>query len=228
MPAWDRTRSDAFWNDVREREAAISDKLEWAGLRDAFRQIFALSSYGNRVFQAAEPWKTRKTDPVGTHALLSDLVYLIRDLSVLTEPYIPATAARLRTMLGAGAISWADMGTPSGLSTIEKPEILFEQLSDELIAEMRERFSGSQAERAARARSWWRRSGRRRKEWSRREWYRCRWRRRHTERKQDGHDTNNDQAGRRRDARSARSCRWERRAGRYAAGESGDAVWRID
>nr|MDA3948803.1 methionine--tRNA ligase [Spirochaeta sp.] len=150
-PAWDRARSEAFWTDIREREAAISDKLEWAGLRDAFRQIFALSSYGNRVFQAAEPWKTRKSDAAGTHLLLSDLVYLIRDLAILAEPYIPATAARLRTMLGAGEISWADLGSPTGLSQIEKPEILFEQIADELIAEMRARFSGSQAERAARA-----------------------------------------------------------------------------
>ncbi|HKK47601.1 MAG TPA: methionine--tRNA ligase, partial [Alkalispirochaeta sp.] len=66
-----------FWNEVEQREAQITDKLEWAGLRDGFRQIFALSSYGNRTFQAAEPWKTRKSDPDGTHALLSDLVYLI-------------------------------------------------------------------------------------------------------------------------------------------------------
>ncbi len=140
----------AFWKEVEQREAEITDKLEWAGLRDAFRQIFALSSYGNRTFQAAEPWKTRKTDPEGTHALLSDLVYLIRDLAILVEPYIPATAARMRAMLGAGQLSWGDLAQPTGLERTGAPEILFEQLSDDLIAELRTRFSGSQAERAAR------------------------------------------------------------------------------
>jgi methionyl-tRNA synthetase len=139
-----------FWTEIREREAGITEKLEWAGLRDGLRQIFALSSYGNRVFQAAEPWKTRKTDPEGTHVLLSNLVYLIRDLTVLTEPYMPATARRLREMLGVSDLSWSDLGTPSGLSRIGTPEILFQQLPDELIEEMRARFSGSQAERAAR------------------------------------------------------------------------------
>jgi methionyl-tRNA synthetase len=142
--------SQEFWSEIRRRESEITDKLEWAGLRDAFRQVFALSSYGNRTFQAAEPWKTRKTDPEGTHRLLSDLVYLIRDLAILVEPYIPATAGRIRGMLGAAALSWSNLAQPEGLERTGAPEILFEQLSDDLIEELRARFSGSQAERAAR------------------------------------------------------------------------------
>lgn len=139
-----------FWREVTDYENEITEKLEWAGLRDGFRRIFALSSYGNRVFQAAEPWKTRKDDPEGTQILLSNLIYLVRDLSILIEPYLPATAARIRAMLGVGALTWADLGTPSGVTKIQTPEILFEQVSDELVASMRERFSGSQEERAAR------------------------------------------------------------------------------
>lgn len=144
-------RQKAFWDDVREREAEITEKLEWAGLRDAFRRTFALASYGNKVFQAAEPWKTRNTDAEGTHALLSDLVYLIRDLAILTAPYMPDMASRLREMLGAGDLHWDDLGRPEGLDRIGETSILFEQLPDELIADLRGRFSGSQAERAARA-----------------------------------------------------------------------------
>lgn len=150
--------SEAFWQEVRRREAEITEKLEWAGLRDAFRKIFALSSYGNRVFQAAEPWKTRTTDPAGTYRLLADLVYLVRDLAILVEPYMPATAASIRAMLSGTSTAtersgwfWRNLGDPSGLRRIDTPEILFQQLSDELIADLRERFSGSQAERAVRA-----------------------------------------------------------------------------
>ena len=146
----DSAERNAFWDEVKQREAAITDKLEWAGLRDGFRQIFALSSFGNRTFQAAEPWKTRGSDPAGTHQLLSDLVYLIRDLAILTEPYIPATAARIRSMIGAGELHWDSLARMSGLETIATPEILFQQISDEQTTELRARFSGSQAERAAR------------------------------------------------------------------------------
>jgi len=140
-----------FWRDVAGYEKDITEKLEWAGLRDGFRRIFALSSYGNRVFQAAEPWKTRKDNPEGTQKLLSNLIYLVRDLAILVEPYMPNTAARIRTMLGVGELTWGDLGRPAGLTSTSAPEILFEQISDELVASMRERFSGSQAERAERA-----------------------------------------------------------------------------
>ena len=144
-------RQADFWKEVCAREQGITEKLEWAGLRDGLRLTCALSSYGNRAFQAAEPWKTRHDDPEGTHALLSDLVYLIRDLSILIAPYMPATARRIATMLNAPELSWSDLGDPRGLTRIGTPEILFEQLSDELIAELRARYSGTQAERASRA-----------------------------------------------------------------------------
>ncbi len=145
----DRTSAD-FRQEVAAYVTRITEKIEWAGLRDAFREVFALSSFGNRTFQAGEPWKTRKDDPAGTHLFLTNLVYLVRDLAILIEPYLPETARRIRAMLSCGDLVWTDLGNPDGLSAIAAPEILFEQIDDELVASMRERFSGSQAERAAR------------------------------------------------------------------------------
>ncbi len=142
--------SSDFWAEVETFETKITESLEWARLREAFRTIFALSSLGNRTFQAAEPWKTRHDDPEGTHRLLSDLVYLVRDLSVLIEPFIPTTAARIRAMLGVDEADWSSLRRRNGIDRIGAPEILFEQLTEELMEELRTRFAGSQAERAAR------------------------------------------------------------------------------
>ena len=142
-------RSESLWTQVREAEAEITDLLEWANLRDAFRKVFALSSIGNRTFQAAEPWKTRKEDPEETQQLLTDLVYLIRDLAVLSRPYIPATADRISAFLGLSELRWDMLGTRSGITAVSAPEILFEQLQDDQIEALRSRFSGSQAERKA-------------------------------------------------------------------------------
>ncbi len=141
-----------FFATVREQEAEITAMLEQARLRDSFRKIFALASYGNRVFQNAEPWKTRKYDPQGTHLLLSRLVYLIRDLAVLVEPFIPDTAGRIARMLGIEHPRWGDLGTTGGLGEVSKPEILFERLEDDLVAALQARFSGTQTERAERER----------------------------------------------------------------------------
>ncbi|HDQ13812.1 MAG TPA: methionine--tRNA ligase, partial [Sediminispirochaeta sp.] len=71
-----REPDPAFVEEVRRREAIIGEALERAELREAFRQIFALSSYGNREFQAGEPWKSRKSEPEAAERLLSQLCYL--------------------------------------------------------------------------------------------------------------------------------------------------------
>ncbi|MEM5946976.1 methionine--tRNA ligase [Spirochaetia bacterium 38H-sp] len=137
---------ESFWEEVRSQEAVITDKLEWANLRDAMRGIFALADMGNKAFQAGEPWKTRKTEPEKAARLIKNLVYLVRDLAVLIEPYLPATAKRIMGFLGVSA-TWADLGICNGIEKISQPEILFARLEDELISKLRDRFSGSQSER---------------------------------------------------------------------------------
>ncbi|TVR02699.1 MAG: methionine--tRNA ligase [Spirochaetaceae bacterium] len=138
-----------FWNTVRTMESEITDYLEGARLRDAFRTVFALSSYGNKVFQEAEPWKTRKENPEATAVLLKNLIYLIRDLSILIAPYLPDTAVRIGEFLGLNATTWDDLGNLGGITTVSAPTILFSIVEAETIEELRARFSGTQAERAA-------------------------------------------------------------------------------
>lgn len=136
-----------FVKEVKTREAEITAHLERAELRQGFRKIFALASYGNRCFQAGEPWKTRKTDPAAADQLLMELAYVVRDLAVMIEPYIPDTSKRILGFLGQEGAAWEVLGKFSGLEKISSPEILFERLEDDKIKAMRERFSGSQAER---------------------------------------------------------------------------------
>ena len=144
-------RGEAFRAEVRAAEAEITELLEWANLRDAFRKVFALSSLGNKRFQEAEPWKTRESDPEDTLVFLSGLVYLIRDLAIICKPYLPQTADRIATMLGVEELSWDQLGDFDGVGKVNAPEILFRQLTEEEMNAFRERFSGTQAERAAEA-----------------------------------------------------------------------------
>jgi len=140
-----------FWNEVRDKETLISEKLDRAELRDAFKEIFLLSSFGNKAFQAGEPWRTRTEDPAAAASLLRSLIYLVRDLAVLVHPYIPETADRIVSFLEGADLSWKSLGTQEGITGINKPEILFKKLEEKQIDELRERFAGSQEERAAAA-----------------------------------------------------------------------------
>jgi methionyl-tRNA synthetase len=151
---------EAFWKEVRALEAQAEAQLERAELRDAFRTAFQIADIANKRFQAAEPWKARTSDPEKAASLLSDLCYVLRDLAVIMHPYMPQAMAKLASFFGlsvgsaagdkAGMLSWKDLGSLSGVERVADSAVLFQKLEPDAIAELRERYSGSQKERAQR------------------------------------------------------------------------------
>jgi methionyl-tRNA synthetase len=140
----------AFWEEAQKREASITEKLDRAELRDAFREIFELSSFANKYFQDSEPWRLRNDDPEKAKAVIQDLVYIVRDLSVLIEPYMPQAAEKIAAFLGLKTHrpGWKDIGRAEGIGDVQiTSEVLFTKLEDEQTAALREKYSGSQKER---------------------------------------------------------------------------------
>jgi len=142
---------DNFWAEVVKAEKSITEKLDRAELRDALREIFALSSFANKYFQDSEPWRLRNDDLQKCRAVIRDLTYIVRDLAVLIEPYMPQAAAKIVSFFGLefnGKLGLKDIGKPQGIGDIEiKSEVLFAKLEDEHIDVLRERYSGTQKER---------------------------------------------------------------------------------
>ena len=148
----------------------ITALLEEAELRDAFHELFALSSVANKAFQDGEPWKNREADPEKAEALLFELCYLIKDLLILMHPYMPEYADAVASFLGIkiwsgnvfdwehpvqprpeNVLAWDNLLERRGLERVEKPAIIFKTLENDAIAAYRERYAGSQKERAAQA-----------------------------------------------------------------------------
>jgi len=144
-----------LWSEIRRRETEIGVKLDRAELRDAFRSIFELSSLANKSFQDGEPWKYRKENPPAAAALIRDLCYVVRDLAILVHPYIPASADRIASFfggkIGAGSFAWDSLGKPAGLDRVSGSEVLFTKMEDDLVDELRARYSGTQKERLERS-----------------------------------------------------------------------------
>jgi methionyl-tRNA synthetase len=132
---------------ITEKENRIDELLEAAGERDALRNIFFLSSIGNKAFQDGEPWRTRKEDPESAAKLLRTLVYLIRDLGILIEPYMPEASTKILKFVKCENSTWKDLGKYENISEIGDIELLFSKLERETIEELRIKYSGSQAER---------------------------------------------------------------------------------
>jgi methionyl-tRNA synthetase len=147
----DAPLDEKIWNEVKDRERKITGKLDRAELRGAFRDIFALCDLGNKAFQAGEPWRTRKEKPEEAAQLLKTLTFLVRDLAILIKPYMPGASRRLSEWFGLESDEWSILGSEKGPEKIAQSEILFEKLENDRIAALREKFSGSQAERKAAA-----------------------------------------------------------------------------
>ncbi|MCL1992459.1 MAG: methionine--tRNA ligase [Spirochaetes bacterium] len=144
-----------FWQTVQKAESSIAGKLDRAELRDAFREVFELSSFANKFFQDSEPWRLRKDDPDKAAAVIRDLAYIVRDLAVLIEPYMPQASAKIASFfqLEGGKLSWKDIGKAEGIApdAVITSEVLFAKLEDDFIAALREKYSGSQEERKSAA-----------------------------------------------------------------------------
>jgi methionyl-tRNA synthetase len=159
------TTDGAFFESLRAYEGRVGEFFERAELRDAFRTVFELSSFANKTFQDAEPWKKRVGDPPAAEALIRQLCYAVRDIAVMIEPFLPQAARRIAGFFGlefAGKepgtfhiqenssgtrLSWASLGKEEGLFRVLKSEVLFSKLEDDLITELRDRYSGTQKER---------------------------------------------------------------------------------
>ncbi len=134
-------------DEIAKRVAVIEAHFERSELREALRNICYLSSVGNKAFQDGEPWKNRTENPEQSASLLRTLIYLLRDLGVLLQPFIPSASAQLLSYLNSEGSLWENMGEYSSIEKINKPDYLFRRLEDDLIETLRERYSGSQESR---------------------------------------------------------------------------------
>ncbi|WKC58138.1 methionine--tRNA ligase [Borrelia sp. P9F1] len=132
-----------FWEEINHKYKRILDFFNKTELKAALKEILDISSMGNKILQDREPWKTKDSDPEGTKELLLNLIYLIRDLSILISPFMPQTSDKIRKFFGGSyEISHKFLGTNLGLSTIRTTEVLFAKLEKKFIDNLKLRYSG--------------------------------------------------------------------------------------
>ncbi|WP_318663525.1 methionine--tRNA ligase [Treponema sp.] len=150
---------EELWTEVLALEAKITENLEWANLKDAFRQCFEISDICNKRFQAAEPWKSRTENPEECAKLIHNLCYVIKDLMIMMNPYMPQYTqvvmsyfgksiqeSKLGTETKAG-LTWDDVGKTEGLDKIGPTEVYFKPIDQKTMLAFREKFGGNQNER---------------------------------------------------------------------------------
>ncbi len=88
-----------FWKQIIPKYNKILNLFKKTELKSALKEILKISSLGNKIFQDNEPWKRKDSSPQETKELISNLIYLVRDLSILMMPFIPETSKKYNNSL---------------------------------------------------------------------------------------------------------------------------------
>nr|WP_267510954.1 methionine--tRNA ligase [Borreliella garinii] len=132
-----------FWKQIIPKYNKILNLFKKTELKSALKEILKISSLGNKIFQDNEPWKRKDSSPQETKELISNLIYLVRDLSILMMPFIPETSKKIQKFFGNSyQFSTKILGTKSGIKRIEFTEILFNKLDQKKINNLKLKYSG--------------------------------------------------------------------------------------
>jgi methionyl-tRNA synthetase len=81
-------------------------------LHQVLNAVWAVVAEANRYFAGEAPWALAKTDPTRQGTVLYVTAEVIRQVGILCQPFMPASAAKLLDLLAipAGQRSFATLG----------------------------------------------------------------------------------------------------------------------
>jgi len=148
---------------------AIADYPEKVGahieayrFREALNEAMNLARLGNKYFNDAEPWATRKTDMRLCGNTIHVSLQICAALSILLDPMLPQSTKRLRKILSlggvrssapdvaGGTIGWSEASRPLllGGERLGEPEILVNKIDDDFVVAQREKLQATAADTA--------------------------------------------------------------------------------
>lgn len=77
----------------------IGKAIENYRFREASQKLMSLARLGNKYLAEAEPWKLIKTDPERVKTIMFIALQLASGLGILSAPFLPFTAVKLKRML---------------------------------------------------------------------------------------------------------------------------------
>ncbi|MGW1199442.1 methionine--tRNA ligase [Streptomyces sp. NPDC002536] len=142
----------ALGREIAQLLAEYEEHMEALQFRKAAQALRALWSAGNAYLETKAPWLEIKTDPDGAALTLRTAMNLIHLYSVVSEPFIPASAAAMRSAfaLENDTRTWVTADEAMSLSFVPAgtaftvPPVLFAKITEDDLAAYRERFGGGE------------------------------------------------------------------------------------
>ena len=116
----------------------VSNAIESYRFREAQAEAMSLARLGNKYLADTEPWKLIKTDGERVKTIMNIALQITASLTIVFEPFLPFTSAKLASMLGIDLLKWQAAGQDDLMNTghvINKAELLFSKIEENKIEE---------------------------------------------------------------------------------------------
>ncbi|MDR9399680.1 methionine--tRNA ligase [Salibacter sp.] len=137
-------------DSISEIPTIIAEKIENHRYREALQEAMKLARHGNKYLADTEPWKVFKTDEDRVKTILFNALQVVAKLGIVLDPFMPQTAEKLRQYTNLAKKDWELTENPELLVSgqpIEKPELLFQKVEDEVIEKQVEKLKAKKAEK---------------------------------------------------------------------------------
>jgi len=128
------TEDTAALKAIQSYPNILSSSIERYRFREASQELMNLARLGNKYLADVEPWKVVKTDPERVQTIMYVALQIAAALAVVSEPLLPWSSQKLKTMLNLEALTWADVesGVPLLKSShqIGEAHLLFAKIED--------------------------------------------------------------------------------------------------
>jgi methionyl-tRNA synthetase len=126
----------AVIQEVKTRTGAIKAAYQDVNLKEAVKEMLAISSLGNRYMQERQPWQLMKSDRDAAQRVLGTCVNIAKDLAILIKPIMPKLAVSLESQLNLRDLTWEHLGFNLKDHTIGKAEVLVKRIEKKKQIEM--------------------------------------------------------------------------------------------
>lgn len=134
--------------EIEKQFTKVGEAISAYRFREGLAEVMNLARVGNKYLADTEPWKLAKTDMERTATIMNISLQLCAGLSVLMEPFLPFTAAKLNAQLKIAGTDWnsASLRRLAAGHQIAAATLLFAKIEDELIEKQIELLNASKVE----------------------------------------------------------------------------------
>ena len=124
-------------NSLKTFPEKFEKEIEQFHFRAYSQELMNLARLGNKYLADQEPWKLIKKDPKRVETIINIALQIAAYLTVLSEPLLPFTANKMKSMLNVN-IGWDEVATCKNILLMEgkllkKSELLFARVEDDTI-----------------------------------------------------------------------------------------------